>query len=126
MHRLVRAAALAAVLAVTATACSGGAASCDSIADDAIAVLQETIDIVDNFSQDELQEFATAGDGAPEAFIDVQRRGDELVGDAEAAGCSDEEITELLVTKSDQLSADTDFGLFVVETLRTGAFFSNE
>lgn len=122
---LIRTAACAAVLALIGAGC-GGTSSCDQIADEAIEVLQETIDIVDNFSEGELSEFATSGDGAPEAFLEVQRRGDELVAEADAAGCSDTEITNLLVAKSDKLEADSDFGLFVVETLRTGAFFSNE
>jgi len=123
---VIRTTACVAALALVGAGCGGGASSCDDIADEAIVVLQETIDIVDGFSENELNDFATSGNGAPQAFIDVQQRGDELVAEADAVGCSDSEITDLLVAKSGQLQAESDFGQFVVETLRTGAFFSNE
>lgn len=105
--------------------CGGGAVTCASVADDAIVVLQDTIDLVEGFSDEELDAFITSGTGTPESLADLERRGDELSAAAASIGCSDADMASLLVERSGDLDTSNAFGRFVVETLRTGAFFSD-
>lgn len=105
--------------------CGGGTVTCASVADDAIVVLQDTISLVDGFSDEELDAFITAGSGTPGPLADLERRGDELSAQAASIGCSDVDMASLLVERSGDLDTTNAFGRFVVETLRTGAFFSD-
>ena len=106
-----------------ASGCSGdGEPTCADIADETIVVLQETIDIVGGFSEEEMTDFMTGGPMT--AFDEVQQRGDDLVAAADETGCGNEEIRQLLIARSEELVTDTEFGRFVLETLLDGAFFT--
>lgn len=116
----------AVVMVAAATGCSGAAdRSCGAIADEAIEVLQDTIDIVERSSDEELLDFLGNGSGTPAAFAGVEQRSDALVAAADEAGCTEAELRDLLVARSDRLDTDGDFGRFVLETLLDGAFFSD-
>ena len=112
---------LMAALGLVAAACGGdsGGASCESVADDAIQVIQDVIDELDSLS---LEEIASMED-EPEALADMERRADELQDQANELGCSDAEMEELLNARVGNLEAEGMFGELLVGELEGGGFF---
>jgi hypothetical protein len=112
---------LLAALGLIATACGGddSAASCEGIADDAIQVIQDVIDELDEMTLEEI----AAMEEEPEALADMEARADELQAQANELGCSDEEMTELLNARVGNLRAEGFFGELLVSELESGGFF---
>lgn len=121
--------ALAVALLLALAACGdddGGApadpaalTSCEQVADASIALMQDAIDIIDSLSTEELAEFGTSEE-TPEVFRDVEAQGTALENRAEAIGCTEEQMNSLLAARVDDLSSDTTFGQFIIESVRSG------
>ncbi|MDJ0923048.1 MAG: hypothetical protein QNJ77_00690 [Acidimicrobiia bacterium] len=111
---------LLAALGLVAAACGGDSAgSCESVADDAIQVIQEVIDELDSLTLEELGNL----DEEPEVIQNMEKRADELQAQANELGCSDSEMEELLNARVGNLEADGMFGGLLVEELESGGFF---
>ncbi|HAX82594.1 MAG TPA: hypothetical protein DCY40_08520 [Actinobacteria bacterium] len=93
--------------------------TCEGAADAMIAVLDDTLVIVDSMTPEELA--ALGSDALPPALVDVRTRGEALAERAEVIGCEDEQMAALLAARADELSSDTVFGQFLIESLRSGA-----
>jgi hypothetical protein len=113
-------------LALVAAACGDDDAvdaasldSCEGLAAAGIALLQDTIDLIDGLDEAAL---AALGDeaGPPPEFVALQTRGDEMSARADEVGCSDEEMAALLAERASGLSADSIFGQFILEGVRAG------
>jgi hypothetical protein len=111
---------LMAALGLLAAACGGDSGgSCESVADDAIQVIQDVIDELDSLSLEEI----AAMEEEPEALDDMERRADELQAQADELGCSDAEMEELLNARVGNLEAEGMFGELLVGELEGGGFF---
>ena len=98
-----------------------GDARCVEIVDDAIDVFQDLIAAVDEL---DLVETAAAGDDfVIPGLADVEGRADELQTAADAAGCDDAELRELLTERISRLEARTVFGQAVIEGIRQEGLF---
>ncbi len=113
-------------IALVAAACGdddaadpGSADSCEGLAVAGIAMLQETIDIIDNMDIADLIALGES-DETPEVFADLESRGDELEARADELGCSDEQIATLMAERAGDLSSDSDFGRLILEGVRSG------
>ena len=103
-------------LALVASACSGGGASCSDIVDDGIALFQDVIDDLDGLDLADVQEDPFATDDFDSRSEDLEKRTTE-------AGCTDEELTELFTERVGDLSAGSSnpAGQFLVSLLVAGA-----
>lgn len=111
---------LVAALGLVAAACGGDSGgSCESVADDAIDVIQEVIDEMDALS---LEEIASMEE-EPQVLQDMEQRAEELQDQANDLGCSDAEMEQLLNARADQLTANGMFGELLVDELQSGGFF---
>ena len=112
---------LMAALGLVAAACGGdsGGGSCESVADDAIDVIQEVIDEMDALS---LEEIASMEE-EPQALQDMERRAEELQDQANDLGCNDAEMETLLNARAGDLTANGMFGELLVDELQSGGFF---
>lgn len=112
---------LLAVLGLVAGACGGdsGGDSCESVADEAVELLQEVIDELDDLS---LEEIGTLTED-PEALTKMEEQGAELEAKATELGCSDEQMNELLQARAGNLTADGPFGQLMVEGFQEEGFF---
>jgi len=108
---------LVVALAVVAAACSSGssAGSCDKVADDAVAAIQNMIDQFDAMSP---QELADLGDNAPQ-FQEIDQKMSELEQQAKDLGCSDSEMNDLVAARLDRLTAKGDFGKLILEQVKS-------
>lgn len=122
-----RIATLLIALALIAAACGDDDAaadpasldSCEGLAVAGISMLQDTIDLIDGLDATALAAFSDGSDVPPE-FVEIQQRGDELTARADEIGCSDEEMAALMAERAADLSADTAFGQFILESIKTG------
>ena len=112
---------LMAALALIVAACGGdsGGDSCESVADDAIQVIQDVIDELDSLTLEEI----AAMEEEPEALADMERRADELQQKANELGCTDAEMQQLLDARVGNLEAEGMFGELLIGELETGGFF---
>jgi hypothetical protein len=112
---------LVAALGLLAAACGGdsGGGSCESVADEAIEVIQEVIDEMDSLSLEEI----AAMEEEPEVIQDMEKRADELQQQANDLDCSDAEMESLLNARVGNLNAEGMFGQLLVDELQTGGFF---
>ena len=96
--------------ALAAAGCGGGPDTCADLADDAVVLIQEAIDAVDDPS------------GAPDpgAPGDFEARGDALERRALELGCTPEEMAGLLAERVGRLDAGSEAGQAVIESLRDG------
>jgi len=125
MHRIILAAVL--VLALLAASCGddGGTAdpaslgTCEEIADAAIDVLQQTIDVVDGMSNVDPASSGDAGEGSDE-FQAIEEAGAALEARALELVCTDEQMSALMRDRADSLSAESTIGQLVIEGLREG------
>jgi len=103
-------------LAVAAASCGGGGedstslATCEDVADAAIAAVQESIDMMDSVAAgaEPDPDVATAVEGRARA---VERRAGEL-------GCTEEEMARLTAERIGLLRAETVAGQVIIEGLR--------
>lgn len=102
-------------LALVLAACGGSDSSCSAIAGDAVDLLQEGIDGLDGLSLSDLEGLDT------DPFSDLEARGAELEERQIDAGCTDEEMTELVVDKMGDLEAgdSNPAGQFLISILTT-------
>lgn len=112
-----------AVLALGLAACGGdgdGAASadsCDALAEDAKDLIQDLVDEVDGMS---LADLAAAGDEEPEFMTEFEEEGEALSERQEELGCSDEEMSELLAARVDEIETEPgSIGAMMVEAIKT-------
>lgn len=109
------------VFALVAGACSGSGSQCVAIVDDAIGVFQELIDAVDEL---DLTAAAEGGDSFVVPGLDaIEARAGSLQSDADAAGCGDDELRDLLDERIVRLEARTVFGQAVIEGIRQEGLF---
>lgn len=94
--------------------------SCEQVADAMIGVLGQTLEVVDSMTAEELAELG-ASEKPPAALVDAQTRGEALVERAGVIGCQDEQMASLLAARADDLSSDSVFGQFLIESIRAGA-----
>jgi hypothetical protein len=94
--------------------CGGGsdADTCEGIADQGMAVVQDMLDEIDDMSVEEL----LAGE-EPAAITDLTAKMDELEVRADELGCSDEEMEELFTARLGNLTADSDYGRMMLELM---------
>ena len=88
-------------LALVLAACGGSDSSCSAIAGDAIGLFQDGIDELDGLSLSDLESL----DSDPFSDADFEARGADLEKRQIDAGCTDEEMTELVVDKMGDLTA---------------------
>ena len=110
-----------------AAACGGGEkttdpaslASCEAVAGAAIAVIQDSIDLMDEASTSQTEP-------DPETVAAIEEAGAALSERAAALGCTDEEMTALLAGLADDLEAESVFGQLIIERFKVGdeGFFS--
>jgi hypothetical protein len=93
--------------------------SCEALAVAGIAMLQETIDLIDGLDASELAALGES-DATPPEFEAIQARGDELTDRATEIGCTDEEMANLVAARAGDLSADSVFGQFILEGVQGG------
>ncbi len=110
------------ILGLVAASCGGdsGAGSCAVVADDAVQLFQTTIDELDSMTLEELGAF---GEEGPPAFADLETKGLELQERAEELNCDEAEMEELLNARIGDLTADGEFGQFMIDGLEGGGFF---
>lgn len=105
-----------------AAACStGDDARCVEIVDDAVSVFQDLISSVDELDLAEMA--ASSDDFVIPGLADMERRADLLQSEADAAGCDDAELRELLTDRIGTLEAKTVFGQAVIEGIRQEGLF---
>ena len=108
--------AFVATFALVAGACGGGdSGSCAVIADDAVALVQDLIDEIDDMSLDQLA-------AIDETFtVDFESSFEELQTRADDADCSDNEMADLVEERVGDLTAESEFGqLFIQGFLEEG------
>jgi len=93
--------------------------TCGEIADAAIDVLQQTIDIVDEMSVDDLVGVGDPGE-APDEIRAIEEAGMALEARALELGCTDEQMSGLMRERAGVLSAESTPGQLVIEGLREG------
>jgi hypothetical protein len=108
------------VVAAVLAGCGGTGANCEPIADEGIELLQEFIDEFDQLSPEEAGAAATD----PDFFVELEERADEIDAKADAEGCSEDQITELLGERAVTLEAKTELGQLMVDLILDDAFFT--
>lgn len=114
--------ALFAALMLVFAACgdSGGGDSCESVADDAIGLIQDILDDVEDLSLEDLQNF---GDEPPASFQALESQGEELQATADSLGCSDEEMSSLVQGKLGDLEARGTLGELLLAQFQEEGLF---
>jgi hypothetical protein len=107
--------------ALMAAGCStGSTAECAAIADDAIVLLQGFVDEVDALNE--------AGEGErvfdPEFVARLEDDAAALDDRSASAGCTEQQMADLLSERSDLLTATTSGGQAMVELMLTDQFFN--
>jgi hypothetical protein len=82
-------------------------------------MLQDTIDLIDGLDAAALSALSEGTEVPPE-FVAIQERGDQLSARADEVGCSDEEMARLVAARAGDLEADSVFGQFILESVRSG------
>lgn len=106
-------------LALVAAACGGGESACSTIVADGVDLFQDAIDELEGLT---LADLSLAGSD-PFSSEEFDRRGEELERRTQEAGCTDEEMSKLLVDQLDQLEvgANNPAGQLVVSILQQAA-----
>jgi hypothetical protein len=111
-------------LALLAAACGGDsitASDCDELADETVAMFQRLIDEVDDeFGDTPMEEVLTSGAPLPsvEKFEDDVTTLNELTIEL---GCNREALGDEVQSRVGELTADSDLGRFLIESIRAGA-----
>lgn len=109
------------VAALMAAGCSmGSTAECAAIADDAIALLQGFVDEVDALNE--------AGEGErvfdPDFVTQLEEDAAAIDDRSASAGCSEQQMADLLSARSDRLTAATEGGQAMVDLMLNDQFFN--
>lgn len=94
--------------------------TCEGAADAMIELLRQTLGVVDSMTAEELAALGSSPD-PPEALVEIRTAGEAMIDRADTIGCTDEQMSSLLAAGADDLSSDTVFGQFLIETIRGGA-----
>lgn len=117
--RAFRAIAVLTVVAVLGAGCGSQDTSCEGIANDTLSLMQNTID--------ELQDLSFEDADTPDDFVagidDLERESDLLRERADAAGCSNQEMERLVTSGYDQLTARTEFGRAILDSIVANGIF---
>ena len=111
------------LVAFLVSACSSGgisASNCDEIVDETMELFQRLIDDVDaEFEDMTVTEFmATEGDlPSLSRFEEDAQTIDDLAAEL---GCTQTQISEDVIARSGELTAETDLGRFIIDALRVG------
>jgi hypothetical protein len=114
--------------AALVAACGGGGGTpsdpaaitdCGTLADAGIDLLDQTIDLIDSLDAADLAALASEEDAPPE-FAALEQKGTALEDRAADLGCSPEEMSRLMADRVGNLSSDTVFGQFLIESVRSG------
>lgn len=113
---------LIAALGLVAGACGGDDAggSCEAVADEGIAVVQDVINEVDEMS---LEDVMAMGDEDPDFIIEMEKKFEELQDQADSLGCSDAEMEELFADRMGDLTADGEIGQLMLDGFRAEGGF---
>jgi len=87
--------------------------TCEAVADAAIVVIQDSIDMLDAASNSGIEPDA-------ETVASVEAAGIALEERALALACTDAEMTELMAGLASGLEAESVFGQLIIESLRAG------
>jgi hypothetical protein len=116
---LKRFAAVIAACGLVFAACGGGTSSCEDIANETVDLVQDVINEVDQMSPEEI---AGQGESSPDFLTDFDEQAEKLGDEAASLGCTDEEMSELIRAQSESLTAESEFGQFFVELVKSGEF----
>jgi NifB/MoaA-like Fe-S oxidoreductase len=111
-------------LSLLAAACGGDsitATNCDELADETVAMFQRLIDEVDaEFGDTTMEEVLTSGAPLPsvEEFEEDVTTLNELTIEL---GCDREEVGAEVQSRAGELTAESDLGQFLIESIRAGA-----
>jgi hypothetical protein len=103
-------------LAVVAASCGGGGedpaslATCEDVADAAVAAVQESIDVIDSV--------AAGAEPDPDVATAVEERARVLERRAGELGCTEAEMARLTAKRIGLLRAETVAGQLIIEGLR--------
>ena len=100
-------------------ACGGGTSSCEDIATDTVGLVQEVIDEIDQMSPEEI---ASQGESGPSFLSDFDEQAEKLADEATSLGCTNAEMSELIRAQAGSLTAESEFGQFFVELVKSGEF----
>jgi len=116
--------ALVLVFGVIAAACGGdtvSASNCDELVDEALELFQRLIDDVDaEFAGMSMEEYLETESGlsSVEQFTDDAVMIDEL---AIELGCTQSDMGAAVKDRTDELTAESDLGRFLINAIRAGA-----
>lgn len=114
---------VAALFAMVVAGCGGddiSASNCDEVVDETVELIQKLIDDVDaEFGERTVQDFIDTGGDLPsiESFEEDAAKIDEIAADL---GCTQSQISTGLDARTDELSASTDLGRFLIDAIRAG------
>ncbi|MBT8198494.1 MAG: hypothetical protein KJP12_05615 [Acidimicrobiia bacterium] len=114
-----KAIALFCALALAASACGGDSASCDTIADDAIVLIQDLIDEFDQLSLDDLNAAEE-----PAFVAEFETDAEQLDERAADAGCTDATMEGLMDDRIDRLESTGLIGEALIAQLQEDGFGS--
>lgn len=106
-------------LLVVLSSCSGGASTCDELADDAVKLIQELIDDVEAELGDASLDELGANEDLP-SLGEYDRKSDELDRQADELGCSSTQMRDLVSARSDRLTATTPVGKLIIDGITGG------
>lgn len=108
--------ALAIMVSLLAVACGGDAADCDELADEAIGLIQQLIDDVeDEFGDEDLDTVLAQGTADLPSVEAYQEQADRLDERADVLQCTNDQMRSLVAQRAGSLEADTPVGRFLIE-----------
>ena len=111
-------------IAVVSTACGSGisASNCDELADETLSLVQRLIDDVDAEAGDRsLSDFLASADELP-SLDEYRSQSSEIDALAAELGCDADLTRQVLSARAGELTAETDLGRFIIQSIRTGGF----
>ena len=111
------------VLAVAISACGGQPETCDEVADETVALMQDLIDEVESelgdMSVEELLATFASGEELP-SVVSFDEKAEKLSERAGELGCTQDQLEIAVAQRTDQLQADTPLGQFIIEAIKGG------
>lgn len=110
-------------LALVAAACGSQPETCDEVADETIALMQDLIDNVEaEFGEQSLEDIIErmlAGEELP-SVVAFEEEADQLSERAGELGCTQEQLEKAVASRTDRLEATTPLGEFIIEGIERG------
>ncbi len=107
-----------AAVALVAGACGGDGNTCGGIADEAIELVQDLIDEMDEMTLEDLAALDQSFTADFEAGVQ------QLVDDADGANCGDDQMTDLIRDRVGGLTSDSDVGQIFIDQFLSDDLFS--